>query len=178
MQRSLAARLALLLLAGLVCLLVAVPGLAAAAPGLGSRHAGRIVVSLPGGASGPLVLAPAQGGWVGELTVTNVGPEPLTVSRLSIRGDADDVRSPARVSVRFVDGAPTSATLAPGASKNAVVSWMPDKDPRVQQAFGHVVVTSTDEEAGEVAMGFRAQLPTGLGWLGAHALSLLLLLPL
>ena len=30
-----------------------------------------------------------------------------------------------------------------------------------------VVVTSTDEDAGEVAMGIRAQLPTGLGWLGA-----------
>src|SRR5262249_45236425 len=35
-----------------------------------------------------------------------------------------------------------------------------------------------DEEAGEVAMGFRAQLPTGLGWIGAHALSILVLLPL
>jgi NADH-quinone oxidoreductase subunit M len=110
--------------------------------------------------------------------VTNVGSEPLIVSRVAIRGDEDDVRSPARVAVRFAEGAATSATLAPGAAKDLVVSWMPDKDPRVRQAFGHVVVTSTDEEAGEVAMGFRAQAPTGLGWLGAHALSLLVGLPL
>ena len=50
------------------------------------------------------------------------------------------------------------------------------EEPRVRQAFGHVVVTSTDEQAGEVAMGFRAQLPTGLGWVGEHALSLLVAL--
>jgi NADH-quinone oxidoreductase subunit M len=124
------------------------------------------------------VLVPAQGGWVGELTITNVGPEPLIVSRVALRGDDDDVRSPSRLSVRFVDGAATSATLVPGGSREVVVSWMPDKDPRVRQAFGHVVVTSTDEQAGEVAMGFRAQLPTGLGWIGEHALSLLVLSPL
>ncbi|HEX8790210.1 MAG TPA: NADH-quinone oxidoreductase subunit M [Polyangiaceae bacterium] len=149
---------------------------ARAAPG---PHAGgRIVLSLPGGGQGPLELGPGQGGWVGTMTVTNVGADPLIVSRVAIRGDEDDVRSPARVAVRFAEGAATSATLAPGAAKDLVVSWMPDRDPRVRQAFGHVVVTSTDEEAGEVAMGFRAQAPTGLGWLGAHALSLLVGLPL
>lgn len=149
---------------------------ARAAPG---PHAGgRIVVSLPGGAPGPLVLAPGQGGWVGTMTVTNIGTEPLIVSRVSIRGDEDDVRSPARVAVRFAEGAATSATLAPGAAKDLVVSWMPDRDPRVRQAFGHVVVTSTDEDAGEVAMGFRAQAPTGLGWPGEHVLTLLVMLPL
>jgi NADH-quinone oxidoreductase subunit M len=139
---------------------------------------GRIFLSLPGGVSGPLVLTPGQGGWVGSFTVTNLGSDPLTVSRASIRGDEDDVRSPSHLSVRFVDAAPTSATLAPGAAKDLVVSWMPDKDPRVRQAFGHVMVTSTDEEVGEVAMGFRAQLPTGLGPVGAHLLSLLVVLPL
>jgi NADH-quinone oxidoreductase subunit M len=121
---------------------------------------------------------PGQGGWVGQLTVTNLGGEPLVVSRVAIRGDEDDVRSPARLGVRFADGAATSATLSPGASKELVVSWMPDRDPRMRQAFGHVVVTSTDEQAGEVAMGFRAQLPTGLGWVGDHVLSCLVALPL
>src|SRR5271165_4425810 len=130
---------------------------------------GRMLVSLPDGARGPLLLAPGEGGWVGEMTITNVGGEPLVVSRVAILGDEDDVRSPSHLSVRFADGSPTSATLAPGASKDLVVAWMPDRDPRVRQAFGQVIVTSTDEEAGEVAMGFRAQLPTGLGWLGAHA---------
>jgi NADH-quinone oxidoreductase subunit M len=147
---------------------------AASAP----HPAGRIVLSLPGGGSGPLELVPGQGGRVGTVTVTNVGAEPLIVSRVAILGDEDDVRSPTRLSARFVDGAATSATLVPGASKDVIVSWMPDKDPRVRQAFGHVVVTSTDEQTGEVAVGFRAQLPTGLGWVGAHALSLLVLMPL
>jgi len=144
----------------------------------GARSTGRVSLSLPGGAAGPLVLQPGQGGWVGQLTVSNLGTEPLTVSRVAIRGDEDDVRSPSRLSVRFADGAATSATLAPGASKDVVVSWMPEKDPRQRQAFGHVIVTSTDEQAGEVAMGFRARVPTGLGWIGEHALSLLVLLPL
>jgi NADH-quinone oxidoreductase subunit M len=155
---------------------VAVSARASAADG--AKLTGRIALSLPGGARGPLVLAPGRGGWIGQFTITNVGAESLVVSRVAIRGDEDDVRSPARLGVRFADGAATSATLSPGASKDVVVSWMPEKDPRMRQAFGHVVVTSTDEEAGEVAMGFRAEVPTGLGWVGAHALSLLVALPL
>jgi NADH-quinone oxidoreductase subunit M len=170
---SLARRL-LLIATCLVAWLVALPARAAPTP----RPGGHVVLSQAGGGSGPLVLEPGQGGWVGTMTVTNVGAETMIVSRVAIRGDEDDVRSPARLGVRFVEGPATSATLAPGASKDLVVSWMPDKDPRVKQAFGHVVVTSTDEESGEVAMGFRAQVPTGLGWLGDHALSVLVLLPL
>jgi NADH-quinone oxidoreductase subunit M len=152
----------------------------AAAP---SPARGRILLALPRGAAGPLELAPSwrepgtPGAWVGEIAVVNVGSEPLTVSRVAVRGDEDDVRSPPRVTVRFKEGAPTSATLAPGASKSLLVSFAPDNH-RVAQAFGHVIVTSTDEQAGEVAMGFRAQLPTGLGWAGEHALSLLVAWPL
>ncbi len=160
-----------LLLALAACL---VAGTALAAP---LSHGGRIVLSLPGGGRGPLVLGPGQGGWIGTITVANVGAEPLVVSRIAVRGDEDDVRSPSHLGVRFADGAATTGTLAPGASRDVVVSWMPDRDPRVRQAFGHVVVTSTDEQAGEVAMGFRADLPSGLGWAGGHALSLLLALP-
>ncbi|HEX3343833.1 MAG TPA: NADH-quinone oxidoreductase subunit M, partial [Polyangiaceae bacterium] len=165
-------------LAVAVALLVVLVHASPARAAGGARAAGRVALSLPGGAAGPLVLTPGQGGWVGQLTIANLGAEPLIVSRVAIRGDEDDVRSPARLGVRFVDGAATSATLPPGASKDVVVSWMPDRDPRVRQAFGHVVVTSTDEEAGEVAMGFRAQVPTELGWIGAHVLSLLVMLPL
>jgi NADH-quinone oxidoreductase subunit M len=152
----------------------------AAAP---SPARGRILLALPSGAAGPLELAPSwrepgtPGGWVGEIAVVNVGSEPLTVSRVAVRGDEDDVRTPPRVTVRFKEGAPTSATLAPGASKSLLVSFVPENH-RVAQAFGHVIVTSTDEQAGEVAMGFRAQLPTGLGWVGEHALSLLVAWPL
>lgn len=166
----------LLLLA--TCLLVCAFALPASAAAPASRPGGHIVLTLPGGERGPLVLSPGQGGWVGTMTVTNLDTEMLIVSRVAIRGDEDDVRSPARLGVRFVEGPATSATLAPGASKDILVSWMPEKEPRVKQAFGHVVVTSTDEESGEVAMGFRAEVPTGLGWLGEHALSLLVVLPL
>ncbi len=141
-------------------------------------QAGHVLLTLPGGAQGPLELVAGQGGWSGVMRITNVGPEPLTVSRVAIRGDEDDVRSPLYVSVRFSEGAPTTASLAPGASRDVLVSWAPERTPRARQAFGHVIVTSTDEQSGEVAMGFRAQLPTGLGWVGEHVLSLLVLMPL
>ena len=148
--------------------------------GVPAAQGGRIVLTLQNGGRGPLELepgAPGQG-WSGELRVTNVGAESLTVSRVAIRGEEDDVRSPLYVSARFSEGAPTTATLAPGASRDVLVSWLPERPPRVRQAFGHVVVTSTDEQAGEVAMGFHAELPTGLGWIGEHALSLLVAWPL
>lgn len=161
---------------GLVVALVALS--ASTALGAPSGRGGRIALSVPGGGRGPLELHPGTGGWVGEFTIGNVGADPLTVSRIAFQGDADDVRSPSRLSVRFADGAATTAVIAPGASKNVVVSWMPDKSSRMQQAFGHVVATSSDEDSGEVAMGFRAQIPTSLGWVGSHALSLLVAGPL
>ncbi len=157
--------------------LLLVAALFATRTAIAATPGGRVAVSLPDGTSGPLVLSEGIGGLTGELTVRNVGSEPLAISRIAIRGDEDDIRSPGRVSVRFVDGAASSAVLAPGTAKNAIVTWLPDRDPRVRQAFGHVIVTSADETAGEVAMGFRAELPTGLGWFGEHALSLLVLWP-
>jgi hypothetical protein len=125
-----------------VSLWVAVPAWA------GTSAAGHILLTLPGGVQGPLVLVPGPAGWSGVMRVVNAGAEPLTVSRVAIRGDEDDVRSPLYVSVRFAEGAPTSATLAPGASRDVLVSWSPDRTPRVRQAFGHVIVTSTDEQSG------------------------------
>jgi NADH-quinone oxidoreductase subunit M len=173
MRSSVLRRLVAVAMALVICLIAAAAFAQSAASGRG-----RLLLSLPDGMSGPLVLVQGQGGWIGLVTITNIGPEPLTVSRVALRGDEDDVRSPARLTVRFVDGAATTATLAPGAAKEILVSWMPDRESRVRQAFGHVVVTSTDEGAGEVAMGFRAQLPTGLGWVGDHVLTLLVLWPL
>ncbi|HEY4016479.1 MAG TPA: NADH-quinone oxidoreductase subunit M [Polyangiaceae bacterium] len=159
-----------------VAALVAWP--AAAAPPGGQHPSGRVVLSLAGGEPGPLILHPVQGGLSGNVTITNVGADPLIVSRVSILGDDDDVRSPPGLLARFAEGAATSATIAPGAARDVVVTWTPDRDPKVRQAFGQLVVTSTDEQAGEVAMGFRGEVPTGLGWVGSHALSWLVLLPL
>src|ERR1700728_1044468 len=106
MPRSLLARVMLLALACVAWLALGSTALAAG----GARSTGRVALSLPGGASGPLVLQPGQGAWVGHLTVSTLGTEPLVVSRVAIRGDEDDVRSPSRLSARFVDGAATSAT--------------------------------------------------------------------
>jgi NADH-quinone oxidoreductase subunit M len=172
-------RWVLIVVAAIGALCLGIPAMAS----VGAGRSGHIRLTLLSGARGPLVLAHGHGGangteWAGELRITNVGPEPLTVSRVAIRGDADDARSPPGLSVRFVEGAPTSATLPSGASRDVIVSWLPPKGARLEQAFGHVVVTSSDEDAGEVAMGFRAQQPTGLGWLGEHALSLLVFWPL
>jgi NADH-quinone oxidoreductase subunit M len=162
------------LLAAWVALWVTVP----AAAGASQAQSGRILLTLADGTPGPLELLPGASGWSGELRITNIGADPLTVSRVAIRGDEDDVRSPLYLGVRFMEGASTTATLAPGAARGLVVSWSPERTPRVRQAFGHVVATSTDEQAGEVAIGFHAQLPTGLGFAGEHALSLLVAWPL
>lgn len=161
---------------GLVAIVIALTAVPSAAATAG--RGGHIAMWLSGGLRGPLVLRQGAGGWSGEFTIANVGTEPLTVSRIALQGDEDDIRSPPRLSVRFAEGAATSAVIAPGASKNVVVSWMPDRNSRMQQAFGHVVATSSDEDSGEVAMGFRAQIPTGLGWIGSHVLSVLVAGPL
>jgi NADH-quinone oxidoreductase subunit M len=139
-----------------------------------SRASARGRIALP---REVVTLTPAEGGLVGTFSIANSGDEPLIVSRIAIRGDEQDVRSPARVSVRFVDGG-VAATLAPGQSKVVSVRFMPDRDPRVREARGHVVVTSTDERAGEVAVGFVAHVPGPLAFLATHALTWLVLVPL
>ncbi len=155
-------------LLALVLLSLVAPTVAFAAP--------RVVVSGPPRL--PLVLTPREGGYAADFVVTNAGDAPLVVSRLAIRGDDDDPRSPVRVTVRFADGAGTSAVIAPGASKTATVRWMPERDPRTKQALGHVIVTSTDEASGEIAIGFRARVPTPLAFVADHLLSWLVFLPI
>jgi NADH-quinone oxidoreductase subunit M len=140
-----------------------------------AHAAARIALSSASGS--PVVLTPREGGLAGDFTIANVGDAPLVVSRIAIRGDADDVRSPPHVTVRFDEGALTSATIAPGERRVATVRFMPDRSPRMSQAFGHVVVTSTDEAAGEVAIGFRGALPSALGPIGDHTLSLVIAAP-
>lgn len=144
--------------------------------GRGPRGSGKIMVA-PASGRGSVLLAPGRGGYVGDLVITNLGSDPLTVSRISIRGDEEDVRAPPRVSVRFDAGA-TSATIAPGASKIATIAWMPDRDPRMKQALGHVIMTSTDEQAGEVAIGFTGQIEAPLAPITSHVLSWMLFLPI
>jgi NADH-quinone oxidoreductase subunit M len=152
--------------------------LAPAVPAVRAGAAGTLVLRVPGGGRGPLVLTSREGAYGGEIEIANTGAEPLVVSRVAVRGDDDDVRSPPKVAVRFTEGGGTTVTVAPHASKRVLVTWTPDKEPRLRQMFGHVIVTSSDDAAGEAAMGVRASLPDVLGPLADHALSLLVFLPL
>jgi NADH-quinone oxidoreductase subunit M len=148
----------------------------------GAVHHAAISLSVPraggGEGPGPLVLRLSEAGFTGEVAITNTGDEPLNVSRIAVRGDDDDVRAPSRLSVKLAEGGTTTATLAPHTSKRALVSWLPERDPRMRPVFAHVVVTSTDEAAGEVAMGVVAQYPHPVPFITDHALTWITFLPL
>ncbi len=149
-----------------------------ASPVAPAGHIALSVASPSGSGAGPLVLAARGQAWTGEFTIQNIGSGPLQVMRIAILDDDDDARSPVGLSARLAGGSALPVTVRPGESRGVLVSWDRSNAARVRQAFAQVVVTSTDEERGEVAMGVVTRLPTGLGWIGAHALSLLVLLPL
>lgn len=137
------------------------------------RRAGTVRLETTAGRRGPLDLVAGQGGYVGELAIVNGGKEPLVVSRLAVRGDASDPRVPPKLAAHLTEGS-LPVTIPPGASRRATVLWTPERGIRQRQLFGHVVVTTSDEQSGEVAMGVRAHLPSALGPLEPHVLSLLL----
>jgi NADH-quinone oxidoreductase subunit M len=141
-------------------------------------HRPIVALATAEGARGPLVLGAHDGAYVGEMLVRNDGGDALVVSRVAIRGDDDDVRAPARLQARFSEGAATTATLAPGVSKRVVVTWTPERSARARQVFAHVVVTSNDEQAGEVAMGVHAELVSHAPFFSAHLLSWVTFVPL
>lgn len=137
---------------------------------------GKVVLSADTGA--PLVLSLHEGTYRGEMTVSNAGDEPLVVSRVAPRGDENDVRSPGKLTAKFVEGDATSATIPPHQAKKVAVVWAPEHDSPIRQLFGQIVVTSTDDRAGEVAMGVRAQAPSPAPFLADHLLSWVVFLPL
>ena len=130
---------------------------------------------------GPIALSPdpsaKEDAWTAELTIVNDGKEPLIVSRIAPRADPSDPRVPPKLVAHLTEGS-LPITIAPGAARRATVVWTPEKGIRARQLFGHIVVTSSDERSGEVAMGVRAQIPGLLGPLEPRLLSILLLLPL
>jgi len=138
--------------------------LAAAAP------RGALVLRPRDGAA-PLALSRSPNGFEGVMVVHNAGDGPLVVSRVTLRSDDDDPRTPPGLSITHDDLLPI--TLPPGASRPVKVEWRPGG--RAKQLFGHVVVTSSDEERGEVALGVVAEPRRGLT---AHVLALLVGLPL
>jgi NADH:ubiquinone oxidoreductase subunit 4 (subunit M) len=145
-----------------------VPRLAWAAPG----DRGHVELSVSG-QRGPLQLRWRDGAWSGRFRILNAGPGPLRVLRVAVLDAAADVRSAPGLTVRLADAAP--ASLAPGEARDVLVSWA--DLGRLKRAFAQVVVTTTDEERGEVAMGVVASVPLPLGWVGRHALTLLVAWP-
>lgn len=142
-----------------------------------ARRAGTVRLETSSGGRGPIDLRPGKEGYSAELVIVNDGKEPLVVSRIAVRGDASDPHVPPRLSARVVD-ASLPVTIPPGASRKAAISWVPEQGIRQRQLFGHVVVTTSDEQSGEVAMGVRAQMSALLGPLESHVLSLLIGVPL
>lgn len=157
-----------------IVLLVAGPGVARAD---NVRRAGTVRVEAASRGRGPLELQASREGFTGEIAIVNDGKEPLVVSRIAVRGDAADPRAPPKLIARVADAA-LPLTIAPGASRKALVQWTPERGGRLRQLFAHVVVTTSDEQSGEVAMGVRAQVPGPLGPLEGHLLSLLVGLPI
>lgn len=141
------------------------------------RRAGTIRLEANGGGRGPVALKFTQDGFMGELVIVNLGKEPLVVSRIAVRGDAADPRAPPKLGARMAD-AVLPLVIPPGQSKKALLQWAPERGVRLQQLFAHVIVTSSDEQSGEVAMGVRAQVPGWLGPIEGHVLSLLIGIPL
>jgi len=126
---------------------------------------------------GPIELRFTLDGFMGELAIVNDGKEPLIVSRIAVRGDAADPRSPPKLNVRLTD-AVLPVTIAPGATRKAILQWAPERGVVLRQLFAHVIVTTSDEQTGEVAMGVRAQVPGWLGPFEGHVLSMLIGIPL
>ena len=150
-----------------------------------ARRAGTVRVEAVGGGRGPIVLRAdpsAKDTWSAELSIVNDGKEPLIVSRIAPRADPSDPRVPPKLVARLTEGS-LPITIAPGAARRAEVEWTPEEPSargkgRAKQLFGHIMVTSSDERSGEVAMGVRAQVPGLFGPLESRLLSLVLLSPL
>ena len=131
------------------------------------------------GGHGPIgsFVPSGRTGFSAEMAIINDGKEPLVLSRISPRADPADPRVPPTLTAHLSDGS-LPISIAPGTTRRATLSWKPEKDIKARQLFGHIVVTSSDEAQGDVAMGVKATLPGLLGPLEPRILSLLLLLPI
>ncbi len=138
---------------------------------------GSIRLTTEDGERGPVVLSPKKGALTGEFIVWNDGAGPLHVSRVALRTDLDDPRLPTHVNVRFTDGSAGGTVIQPHSSKRVAITWAPEAESKLRQAIGHVVLTSTDEVAGETAMAFVATVRGPASFLTTHLLTWLLLLP-
>jgi NADH-quinone oxidoreductase subunit M len=155
---------------------LAIASLAETARADDARRGGIVRLQTSKGDHGPLELVPTEKRFEGQLVIVNGGKESLVVSRIAVRGDASGPRAPPKLVARLAEGG-LPITIPPGMSRTATVSWTPEQSSQ-RQLFGHVVVSTSDESSGEVAMGVHAQMRGPLGPLEAHLLSLLLGVPL
>lgn len=138
----------------------------AAPEGAPAAAAGRVALSVKG-EPGPLVLTPKGSELQGEIWIENHGNANLSVLRVAIRTDVHDVRAPPALNARTESPLPMS--LAPQGKVKVNVTL--SRNTHVEEVFAHVVVTTNDESAGEVAMGVtghtqaRAVAPLGLNGL-------------
>jgi NADH-quinone oxidoreductase subunit M len=139
-------------------------------------------IRIPEQETGPIELEKSGEGFIGHFTIANDGADSLNVIRIAVR-DAE-TRLPPRFTVHFTEGGGTAGIIAPHTSRKVDVLWIPEptsrenKEPLIKQAYGHVVVTSSDEDAGEVAIGFKAQAALPFAFITEHILSWLTFLPL
>ena len=132
--------------------------------------AGRLSLTV-NGAPGPLVLAQKGSELQGELLIENRGDGPLSILRVAIRTDAHDVRAPPALNARTESPLPT--VLKPGGKLKLNVTL--SRNTHVEEVFAHVIVTTTDESAGEVAMGIVGHSPSrAIAPLGRNGLRMVL----
>lgn len=155
-----------------VALVVAIFSLFAIVPRIARAEAPRATLRAASGGRGPVELQREGGAWTGSFFIDAAGDAPLVISRVAMRED-DAVRVPRTASVEL-EGA---KTVAPGTSRKVKVTWNPDPGA-LPELWGHVVVTTNDEQAGEIAIGVHAQTVSALGPLEGHLLTALFLVPL
>jgi NADH:ubiquinone oxidoreductase subunit 4 (subunit M) len=126
---------------------------------------GRLAVVAAGDQRGALLLTPRDGALHGDAKLRNTGDAPLVVYRIAVHGDADDIRAPRGVRIKHE---PLPLSVAPGEERSFGVEWGPEAGGPSQAHF-HVIITSSDEQAGELAIGVRGDTRP---WYRGYTLSL------
>lgn len=165
----------------LACLLLALATVLGL-PGPARADGARGQVGLRAERGGPTVELLRDGDvFSGAFVMRNEGPGALSVSRVAVRTSPTDPRTPPGVTVE-VEGGRGAIKLDPGAERRVTVRWR-GFDARAWELYGQVVVESdgagvAGEPGKPSAIGIHAERNRGLGPIGAHPLSVLLLLPL
>lgn len=155
-----------------------------------------LVLRAMGGGEGPTelsrrVLPSGATVFEGRFTVQNTSDEAATISRIAPRATSaleqagveptltatiESSTAPAQPQVEG-GGSASASTIAPGSSLTVLVRYSPPAGSRLRQLYSHLVLTTSRESAGEMAMGVTARLvdpPRGL----AHPLTWMIVLPL